>query len=102
MLFNLLPPLADEFIFFNLFRYLTFRSGAAVVTALVISFLVGPFVIRWLKRKQGEGQPIRSRRTAHPSAAQARHADHGRHADPAGADFGDPVVGRSVQRLSSG
>ncbi len=60
MLFNLLPPLADEFIFFNLFRYLTFRSGGAVVTALVITFLVGPFVIRWLKRKQGEGQPIRS------------------------------------------
>jgi phospho-N-acetylmuramoyl-pentapeptide-transferase len=60
MLFNLLPPLADEFIFFNLFRYLTFRSGGAVVTALIISFLVGPHIIRWLKRKQGEGQPIRS------------------------------------------
>jgi phospho-N-acetylmuramoyl-pentapeptide-transferase len=60
MLFNLLPPLADDFIFFNLFRYLTFRSGGAVVTALVISFLVGPPIIRWLKRKQGEGQPIRA------------------------------------------
>ena len=60
MLFNLLPPLADEFIFFNLFRYLTFRSGGAVVTALLISFIVGPHIIRWLKRKQGEGQPIRS------------------------------------------
>jgi len=60
MLFNLLPPLADQFIFFNLFRYLTFRSGGAVVTALVISFLVGPHIIRWLKRKQGDGQPIRS------------------------------------------
>ncbi len=59
MLFNLLPPLADDFIFFNLFRYLTFRSGAAVVTALAISFLVGPWIIRWLKRKQGAGQPIR-------------------------------------------
>ncbi|MDX1423313.1 MAG: phospho-N-acetylmuramoyl-pentapeptide-transferase, partial [Kiloniellales bacterium] len=60
MLFNLLPPLADDFIFFNLFRYLTFRSGGAVVTALLISFLVGPHIIRWLKRKQREGQPIRS------------------------------------------
>ncbi len=60
MLFNLLPPLADECIFFNLFRYLTFRSGGAVVTALVITFVVGPSVIRWLKRKQGEGQPIRA------------------------------------------
>jgi phospho-N-acetylmuramoyl-pentapeptide-transferase len=59
MLFNLLVPLADEHIIFNVFRYITFRSGAAVVTALVISFLVGPFVISWLKAKQREGQPIR-------------------------------------------
>jgi phospho-N-acetylmuramoyl-pentapeptide-transferase len=35
-------------------------SGGAVVTALLISFLVGPHIIRWLKRKQREGQPIRS------------------------------------------
>ncbi|WP_299396754.1 phospho-N-acetylmuramoyl-pentapeptide-transferase [Pelagibius sp.] len=59
MLFNLLAPLADEHIVFNLFRYLTFRSGAAVITALVISFLLGPRIIAWLKSKQGEGQPIR-------------------------------------------
>ena len=59
MLFNLLAPLADEIRLFNLFRYLTFRSGGAVMTALVISFILGPFVIRWLKSKQGEGQPIR-------------------------------------------
>ena len=59
MLFNLLAPLADEIQLFNLFRYLTFRSGGAVMTALVISFILGPFVIRWLKSKQGEGQPIR-------------------------------------------
>jgi phospho-N-acetylmuramoyl-pentapeptide-transferase len=59
MLHNLLTPLADEFIFFNLFRYLTFRSGAAVLTALVVCFVVGPAIIRWLKKKQREGQPIR-------------------------------------------
>ncbi|WP_420349759.1 phospho-N-acetylmuramoyl-pentapeptide-transferase [Pelagibius sp.] len=59
MLFNLLTPLADEHIVFNLFRYLTFRSGGAVITALVISFLLGPRIIAWLKSKQGEGQPIR-------------------------------------------
>jgi len=59
MLHNLLTPLAEEFIFFNLFRYLTFRSGAAVLTALLISFVLGPPVIRWLKKKQREGQPIR-------------------------------------------
>jgi phospho-N-acetylmuramoyl-pentapeptide-transferase len=59
MLHNLLTPLSDEFIFFNLFRYLTFRSGAAVLTALLISFVLGPAIIRWLKKKQREGQPIR-------------------------------------------
>ena len=59
MLFNLLAPLADEAPIFNLFRYLTFRSGGAVMTALVISFVMGPHIIRWLKQKQREGQPIR-------------------------------------------
>ncbi|MGI9508501.1 MAG: phospho-N-acetylmuramoyl-pentapeptide-transferase, partial [Geminicoccaceae bacterium] len=59
MLFNLLSPFADDFGLFNLFRYLTFRTGGAVLTALVISFVVGPPLIRWLRAKQGEGQPIR-------------------------------------------
>src|SRR5215468_11743239 len=59
MLFNLLAPLAGESGVFNLFRYLTFRSGGAVMTALVISFIMGPRTIRWLKKKQREGQPIR-------------------------------------------
>lgn len=60
MLYNLLYPLADEFQIFNLFRYITFRTGGAVMTALIISFVIGPRVIRWLKSKQGEGQPIRT------------------------------------------
>ncbi len=59
MLFNLLTPLSDEYIVFNLFRYLTFRSGGAVLTALIISFVVGPRIIAWLRRIQKEGQPIR-------------------------------------------
>ncbi|MBB6249840.1 phospho-N-acetylmuramoyl-pentapeptide-transferase [Nitrospirillum iridis] len=60
MLFNLLFPLADEFQLFNLFRYITFRTGGAMLTALIISFLIGPGVIRWLKSMQGSGQPIRT------------------------------------------
>lgn len=59
MFFNFLVPLSDDYIVFNLFRYLTFRSGGAVITALVISFILGPKIISWLKSKQGEGQPIR-------------------------------------------
>ncbi len=60
MLYNLLFPLAKHFELFNLFKYLTFRTGGAILTALVISFFIGPAVIRWLKTKQGKGQPIRS------------------------------------------
>jgi len=56
---NLLAPLSDQFQPFNLFRYLTFRTGGALMTALVFSFVLGPPVIAWLKSKQGEGQPIR-------------------------------------------
>jgi phospho-N-acetylmuramoyl-pentapeptide-transferase len=59
MLFALLTPLADDFGAFNLFRYLTFRTGGAILTSLAVSFAVGPSVIRWLKRRQGHGQPIR-------------------------------------------
>ncbi len=44
----------------NLFRYITFRSGAAVVTALAIALIIGPRFIAMLREKQGkEGQPIR-------------------------------------------
>jgi phospho-N-acetylmuramoyl-pentapeptide-transferase len=50
----------DQLAFFRLFKYLTFRSGAAVVTSLLIAFLINPALIRWLKVKQGKGQPIRS------------------------------------------
>ena len=59
MLYNLLFPLADEYQIFNLFRYLTFRTGGAVMTALIISFVIGPAVINWLRAQQREGQPIR-------------------------------------------
>ena len=59
MLYNLSRPLADHFFLFNLFRYITFRSGAACLTALVVSFWLGPRLIAWLKMMQKQGQPIR-------------------------------------------
>ena len=59
MLYHLLFPLAGKFPPFNVFRYETFRGMGAVATALVICFIAGPRVIRWLKSKQAEGQPIR-------------------------------------------
>lgn len=59
MLYNLVAPYADQYALFNLFRYQTFRAGCAIFTALIISFYFGPKIIRWLKSKQAEGQPIR-------------------------------------------
>ena len=59
MLFHFLVPLADEFGILNVFRYLTFRTGGAVITALIFSFLFGPVLINWLKSHQQGGQPIR-------------------------------------------
>ena len=45
--------------FFNLFRYITFRSGGAFFTALIFGFMFGKPLINLLRRKQGKGQPIR-------------------------------------------
>ena len=59
MLTTLLRPWADEFILFNLVRYITFRSGAACITALIVCFWLGPMMIRWLRKVQKHGQPIR-------------------------------------------
>ncbi|HVI99601.1 MAG TPA: phospho-N-acetylmuramoyl-pentapeptide-transferase [Sphingomonas sp.] len=43
----------------NLIRYLSFRSGGAVATALFIGLIIGPRFIGWLRVRQGKGQPIR-------------------------------------------
>src|SRR5260370_37996996 len=59
MLYPLLYPFADQFQFFNLFRYITFRSGGGVGRGLVMRFILGPHLIRWLRGKQSNGQPIR-------------------------------------------
>jgi phospho-N-acetylmuramoyl-pentapeptide-transferase len=53
-------PHADQLAFLRLFKYLSFRSGGAILTALFIAFWIGPSLIAWLKLKQGKGQPIRA------------------------------------------
>jgi phospho-N-acetylmuramoyl-pentapeptide-transferase len=55
----LLEGLSDQVSFFNLFRYITFRTGGAIMTALAFVFLFGPAIIRALRVRQGRGQPIR-------------------------------------------
>jgi len=68
MFYHLLYPLSSEYGAFNVFRYITFRTGAATLTALFISFVVGPPLIRALGRMR-VGQPIREVGPAHQSKA---------------------------------
>ena len=58
-MFYWLTDLSDTVSFLNVFRYLTFRTGGAIVTALVFVFLFGGPMIDLLRVKQGKGQPIR-------------------------------------------
>jgi phospho-N-acetylmuramoyl-pentapeptide-transferase len=58
MLYHLLYPLHEFYSFFNVFRYITFRTIYAILTALLISFILGPWLIRKLKAFQ-IGQVIR-------------------------------------------
>ena len=60
MLYYLLLKLTTEVSAFNAFRYLTTRTGMAILTALLFIFVLGPKIIALLKIKQGKGQPIRS------------------------------------------
>jgi phospho-N-acetylmuramoyl-pentapeptide-transferase len=60
MFYHFLVPLADQFTIFNVFRYLTFRSAGALMTALLVAFVAGPHLISWLRSKQKKGQPIRT------------------------------------------
>jgi phospho-N-acetylmuramoyl-pentapeptide-transferase len=59
MLYTFLVPLAKDYVVFNVFRYLTFRSFMALITALVISLVVGPWLIARLRRMQHGAQTIR-------------------------------------------
>ena len=58
MLYLLLFPLHSTFPVFNVFRYITFRAAMAALVALLLSFIIGPYLIRALKQWQ-IGQPIR-------------------------------------------
>lgn len=59
MLYHLLFPLASEHVFFNVFRYITFRTAMAAVTAMCLSFVLGPWLIGQLKHLPAGGRTIR-------------------------------------------
>ena len=60
MLYHFLVPLAKDYIVFNVFRYVTFRSFMALITALVISLLIGPWLIDRLRRMQYGADTVRA------------------------------------------
>ncbi|EJL48994.1 MULTISPECIES: phospho-N-acetylmuramoyl-pentapeptide-transferase [unclassified Rhizobium] len=55
-----LVELSEHLKFLNLFRYITFRTGASLFTSAFIVFLFGPAIINSLRIRQGKGQPIRA------------------------------------------
>jgi phospho-N-acetylmuramoyl-pentapeptide-transferase len=55
-----LSDFVSEIPVFNIFRYITFRTGGALLTALLFVFFFGPRVIKSLRIRQGRGQPIRT------------------------------------------
>ncbi len=60
MLYYLGQEYSSDVSVLNIFRYITFRTGAALVTSAIIVFLFGPRIIAGLKIRQGKGQPIRA------------------------------------------
>jgi phospho-N-acetylmuramoyl-pentapeptide-transferase len=57
---NTVPGMSMFRTFLNVFRYITFRTGGAMVTGALFVFLFGPWIIDHLRIRQGKGQPIRS------------------------------------------
>ena len=55
-----LVAFAEHVSFFNVFRYITFRTGGALITAALMVFVFGPQIIDSLRIRQGKGQPIRA------------------------------------------
>jgi phospho-N-acetylmuramoyl-pentapeptide-transferase len=55
-----LSQFEERFSVLNVFRYITFRTAGATMTAIVFVFLFGPMIIAALRVRQGKGQPIRS------------------------------------------
>ena len=100
MLLLLTQWLAEDIRAFNVFNYITLRAVLATLTALLISFVVGPAMIRKLTAYK-IGQSVRDDGPKTPSE-QGRHADHGRRVDPGFDHHHHAVVGGSAQPLRVG
>lgn len=59
MLYEFLVALSDQYSAFNVLNYVTFRAGLSFATAFILCLLIGAPMIRWLRKRQKRGQPIR-------------------------------------------
>src|SRR6266576_3190444 len=59
-MFYWLSSFSDTLSVLNVLRYITFRTGGSLITALIFVFMFGPWIIDHLRLRQGKGQPIRS------------------------------------------
>ena len=60
LLYDYLEAHRQHLPFINLLHYLTFRSAMALFTGQIVAISMGSRFIRWMKVKQGKGQPIRA------------------------------------------
>ena len=59
MIYYLSQIFIEQIGFLNIFKYLTFRASGAFITSILISFIMGPRLIKYFRVKQKLGQPIR-------------------------------------------
>ncbi len=59
MFYHIFYALKSYFTPFNVFQYITFRAAGAILTSLVLSFILGPYIIRYLKKFK-IGQTVRT------------------------------------------
>ena len=97
-----LGQLGESLTAFNVFRYITFRTAGAVVTALFFVFLFGPRHDRRPAHPAGQGPADPRGRPAGPPADQEGHAHHGRPDDPRRRGDLDPALVEPQQRLCLG
>ena len=60
MILFLIEKITFDFPGINLFSYLSFRAGCAILTSLVIVFIIGPKFIKTMNNQQGKGRKMRS------------------------------------------
>ena len=97
MLYELLYPLRDTFSALNVFQYITFRAAYATITALLMSFLLGPYVIARLRRMR-LAQVIRDGRSER-SPEQAGDPDDGGDLDHPLDRHPDAALGESREQV---